>query len=254
MPDAHARLSASSAKAWLSCGGYIAFHDHYKKPDNEESEYAKEGTEAHALAEKILRGLFLNGPKIRKQKAFDADMYYYVRNYVDYVCDIHKKLVRKYGKDNVDVKIEQRLDFSNIIPEGFGTGDCVILTPNEIHIIDLKFGKGVAVSAYQNPQLMLYGIGALNQYDMLYDFQTITLHIAQVRMEEFSNYEISIQELFDWAEEVQKRAYDIYTGKIEYHQGVDQCRWCEGRYMCAERCKQLLAPIQYILNQGDDTL
>ncbi|MCM1556889.1 MAG: DUF2800 domain-containing protein [Anaeroplasma bactoclasticum] len=254
MPELHARLSASAAKAWLSCGGFIAFNDYYKKPEEEESEYAKEGTEAHAMAEKILKGIYLGGPKIRRQKSFDQDMYFYVRNYVDYVGDLYKKLVRKYGKSGVDVKVEQRLDFSNVIPEGFGTGDFVILTEKELHIVDLKYGKGVAVSAYQNPQLMLYAVGALNQYDTLYDIETIVLHVAQVRMDEFTSYELSIQELFDWVEDVGEAARKICSGKIEYHPGVEQCRWCEGRAMCLERGKQLLAPIMNLIQKGDEEL
>lgn len=253
MPKVHARFSASSAKAWLSCGGYIAFND-YSKDEDVENEYEKEGTEAHALAEKILKGLYLGAPKIRKKKCYDQEMYYYVRTYVDYVSNLKEKLTRKYGKENVDIKIEQRLDFSNVIPEGFGTGDCIILTPAELHIVDLKFGKGIAVPAFQNPQLMLYGLGALNQYDTLYDIQTVVLHIAQVRMEEFSSYEISVKELEDWAEVVNKIALSIYNGKVEYHQGVDQCRWCKGRYICSERCNQLLNPIKKIIKQGGDDL
>ncbi len=254
MAGAHARLSASAAKAWLSCGGFIAFNDYYKKVDEEESEYAKEGTQAHSLAERILKGIYQGGPKIRKQKSFDSDMYFYVRNYVDYIGDLYKKLIRKYGKGNVDVRVEQRLDFSNVIPEGFGTGDFVILTEKELHIIDLKYGKGVAVSAYQNPQLMLYAIGALNQYDALYDIEKVVLHIAQVRMDEFSSYELSVQELFDWVEEVQATAEKISRGHIIYNPGVEQCRWCEGRAMCFERGRQLFAPIMDIIKKGDEDL
>ena len=254
MAEAHARLSASAAKAWLSCGGFIAFNDYYKKADEEESEYAKEGTEAHALAERILKGIYQGGPKIRKQKSFDPDMYFYVRNYVDYIGDVYKKLVRKYGKGNVDVKVEQRLDFSNVIPDGFGTGDFVILTEKELHIVDLKYGKGVAVSAYQNPQLMLYAVGALNQYNELYDIEKVTLHVAQVRMDEFSSYELSVQELNAWVQDIQEAAKKIYNGEIEYHPGVEQCRWCQGRAICFERGKQLLAPIMKIIRKGDESL
>lgn len=254
MAGVHARLSASAAKAWLSCGGFIAFNDHYKRSEEDESEYAKEGTEAHALAERILKGIYQGGPKIRKQKSFDPDMYFYVRNYVDYIADLHRKLTRRYGKENVDVKVEQRLDFSNVIPGGFGTGDFLILTEEELHIVDLKYGKGVAVSAYQNPQLMLYGIGALNQYDALYDIKKVVLHIAQVRMDEYSSYEISVQELYDWVKDVQAAAEKINSGQVEYHPGVEQCRWCEGRALCYERGKQLLAPIMDIIKKGDDEL
>lgn len=250
MPE-HARLSASSAKAWMACGGYVAFND-YAQEDEEASVYAQEGTEAHALAEKILKGLFLGGPKIRKQKSFDDDMYYYVRNYVDYVYDLHRKLVRKYGKDNVHIRIEQKLDFSNIVPEGFGTGDCVILTPNELHIIDLKYGKGVMVSAYENPQLMLYGIGAINQYGPLYDIENVVLHIAQVRMDEYSSYEISTEELFEFGKSIEAKAKQIATGNITYHPGVEQCRWCKGRSSCLERGKQLLLPIMEIIRKEED--
>lgn len=254
MPSQHARLSASASKAWLSCSGYIAFQDHYKNPNAEESEYAKEGTEAHALAEKILNHIFFKGPAVKRTRD-NADMLYYVEQYRDYVLDLYNDLVRKYGPKNVDVKIEQKLDFSNIVPEGFGTGDVVILTPDELHVVDLKYGQGVPVSAYDNSQLKLYGLGAINQYDELYDIKKVVLHIAQVRLDYgFSSFEIDRDELENWSAEVKNAADEIFAGKVMYQPGEEQCRWCEGRSRCAKRWELLFEPLKKIINERSDEL
>lgn len=254
MPSQHARLSASSSKAWLSCSGFIAFQDNYKSCDDEESEYAKEGTQAHELAERKLNHIFFKGPSVRRTKD-NADMLYYVDQYVDYVVSLHSDLVRKYGPKNVDVKVEQRLDFSNVVPEGFGTGDAVILTPDELHIVDLKYGMGVPVSAIENSQLKLYGLGAINQYDELYDIKKVVLHIAQVRLDYgFSSFEIARDVLEAWGEDVKKSAEDIFNGIISFHPGEEQCRWCEGRPMCAKRWELLFEPIKKIINLRSEEL
>lgn len=254
MPNQHARLSASSSKAWLSCSGYIAFQDHFKDDTSEESEYAKEGTEAHSLGERALNHIFFKGPNVKRTKD-NADMLYYVDQYADYVLDLFNDLVRKYGPKNVDVRIEQKLDFSNVVPEGYGTGDCVILTPKELHIIDLKYGLGVPVSAIDNPQLKLYGIGAINQYDELYDFEKVILHIAQVRLDYgFSSYEIARADLEKWALDVKKAAELIYAGNVNYQPGEEQCRWCEGRSICAKRWELLFAPLKRIIDERSNEL
>lgn len=254
MPSLHARLSASSSKAWLACGGFIAFQDHYKKPNAEESEYAKEGTLAHEMAEKMLRHVFFKGPKVKRTKD-NADMIYYVEQYVEYISDLYADLVRKYGPKNVEIKIEQRLDFSNIVQEGFGTGDVVIIAGPELHVIDLKYGLGVPVSAYENPQLKLYGLGALNQYNELYDTETVVLHIAQVRLDYgFSSFEIPREDLEEWGESVKEAAKEITAGNITFNPGEDQCRWCEGRPMCKKRWELLFAPIKQIIHERSEEL
>ncbi len=254
MPSQHARLSASASKAWLSCSGYVAFQDHFKSLSSEESEYAKEGTEAHSLAEKMLSHIFNKGLAVKRTRE-NADMLYYVEQYRDYVLDLYNDLVRKYGPKNVDVRIEQKLDFSNIVPEGYGTGDCVILTPDELHVIDLKYGQGVPVSAYENPQLKLYGLGAINQYDELYDINRVVLHIAQVRLDYgFSSFEIERSQLEEWSIEVKKAADSIYAGNVSYQPGEDQCRWCEGRSICAKRWELLFEPLKQIIKERSDEL
>lgn len=253
MPEVHARLSASGAKAWLSCGGYIAFQDNYSSSEAEESEYAKEGTHAHEIAEKLLKRAFKLSNSTVKRAKEDADMLYYVDQYVDYVKRLYKGLVKQYGEAHI--RIEQRVDFSNIVKDGFGTVDTLIICNNEMHIVDLKFGKGVAVSAYQNPQLQLYGLGALNEYDTLYDIETVVLHIVQIRLDNISVYEISVDELVEWGKGVKEAADKIYAGEIEYHPGIEQCRWCKGRAICKERYTQSFAPLLKIINDritGDD--
>ncbi len=114
------------------------------------------------------------------------------------------------------VLIEQRLDFSRYVPESLGTGDCLIVADKLLHIIDLKYGQGVLVDAYQNPQMMLYALGALRTFDCLYDIEEVAMTIYQPRRENVSTWTISVFDLKEWAKNTLKPKADLaYKGESE---------------------------------------
>lgn len=242
MPDTHALLSASAAKRWLSCPPSARLTENM--PDTA-SEYAAEGTLAHALGELKLRKKF----EIMKKSAYDKalkeikanplyspEMDGYTDDYLDYVAALmHSYKTKPY------IAIEKRLDYSHIAPSGFGTGDCVIMCGGELHIIDLKYGRDVPVSAEDNPQLKLYALGALREYELLYDIRNVTLHIVQPRTEDGnSSWSIARGALEAWGGSIKPIARLAYEGKGEYACG-DHCRFCKARQTCRARADFMLS-------------
>ena len=167
----HALLSASAAHRWLTCTPSAVLES--KEPDST-SEYAAEGTRAHAAGEKLLIN-WLEGHPRKKVQTDDGEMKECTKAYRDYVIEVFN--TEKKKTPDALLLIEQRLDFSRWVPGGFGTGDAVIVGDGRLHIIDLKYGKGVPVSAENNPQLKLYALGAVEAYDMLDDVDEIQVHI-----------------------------------------------------------------------------
>ena len=138
------------------------------------------------------------------------------------------------------VMIEQRLDFSRWVPEGFGTGDLVIVADDTLYIVDLKYGKGIAVSAEWNPQMLLYSLGALELFDSLYDIEKVNMTIHQPRLENVSNFEITVHDLMEWAEqELMPKAEMAAKGEGEFAVG-DWCRFCKAKNTCRARAEKYL--------------
>ncbi|MCW6665284.1 DUF2800 domain-containing protein [Aerococcaceae bacterium NML191219] len=215
----HALLSASSSHRWLTCPSLPRLEVFFQ---NEINDAAKEGTLAHQLAEHKLRKALNESTEKVDLSEVDKDMDEYTDDYVTYVLE-QIELTKKLTSDPV-VLIEQRLDFSNYVPEGFGTGDCVIIADKTLHIIDLKYGKGIEVSAIDNPQMKLYGLGALNIYDALYDIETIKMTIFQPRKCNISTFEMSVDDLLTWAEtELKEKAELAFEGKGVITYGP----WCQ---------------------------
>ena len=234
MPDKHAVLSASKAHQWLACPPSIRWSEQFEEP--EQSEAAAEGTVAHALAEdamrKILNGKRVTVPtRIKKDPLFKPAMVEHVAVYTDAICEtLHN--MREAGCDPI-IYLEQSLDLTPWVPEGFGTADCIVIGSGEIHVFDFKYGKGVPVSAEDNPQLKLYGLGAIHEFDMLYDIDNVVLHIIQPRLESITEWEISRKDLEAWgAETVIPTAKLAFAGEGEYNPGKDQCRWCVCKNVC----------------------
>lgn len=242
MPGTHANLSASAAKRWLNCPPSVRLTENM--PDTS-SEYASEGTLAHAIAELKVRKKFEAMSKSKYEKGFDvlkADPLYqpemdgYTDQYLDYILAI----AHGYNKIKPYVAIEKRLDYSHIAPGGFGTGDCVMMCGNDLHIIDFKYGKGVAVSAEDNPQLKLYGLGALNEYSILYDITNVTLHIVQPRLTDGNSaWSISAADLIAWGESIKPIAELADKGQGEFKCG-DWCRFCKAKAVCKTRAEYFL--------------
>lgn len=250
----HALLSASGAKKWMNCPASARLEE--KLPD-EESEYAAEGTLAHNICELKLMKLFTDKNmsdrtykgrlnKLMKEPLYQREMDRYTNRYVDYVTGI------AYGfPEAPTVAIEKQLDYSDWAPEGFGTGDCILIHGTQLHIIDFKYGKGVSVSAVENPQMMCYGLGALKEFGMIYPISTITLHIVQPRTANFSSWNISRQELTSWGENVLKpSAEKAFAGEGECVPGS----WCDDgfcklRATCRARADKNLAFMDTAVSQ-----
>jgi hypothetical protein len=196
---------------------------------NEQTEFTKEGTLAHEVAEQVARGQIASiDVEISDELGTTVEMIECAQGYADYIMEQTKS-------EAAAVLLEQRVDFSPWVPEGFGTADCIIIQGDTMDVIDYKYGKGVAVSAEDNPQMKLYGLGALNDYGFACDVSKVRLHIYQPRINNISVDELTVAELLDWAEStVKPTAAKAAKGKGSYSPG-DHCRFCPH----AGRCRAL---------------
>lgn len=229
----HAVLSASGSHRWLNCTPSARLELEF---ENTTSEAAREGTAAHALCEHKLKK-FLKKRSKRPVSDYNSDeMEECTDAYAEFVMEQYEA-AKKSCKDPV-ILIEQKLDFSCYVPEGFGTGDCIIISDDKLHIIDFKYGQGILVEAEHNPQMMLYALGALEIYDTLYDIKEVSMTIFQPRRENVSTWTITIEELKDWAEEELKpKAQMAYDGDGEYLPG-EWCTFCKAAVKCRARAEE----------------
>ena len=231
----HAVLSASGSHRWLNCTPSARLELEF---ENTGSEAAREGTAAHALCEhKLKRALHMRSR--RPASDYDSDeMEECTDAYVDFVMEQYEA-AKQVCEDPV-ILIEQRLDFSCYVPDGFGTGDCLIISDDRLHIIDFKYGMGVLVEAENNPQMKLYALGALAVYDALYDIREVSMTIFQPRRENVSTWTIPVEDLKAWAEnELKPRAKMAYDGEGEYLPG-EWCTFCRAAVRCRARAEEKL--------------
>lgn len=235
----HALLSASSSHRWLHCTGAPRLEATF--PDTT-SEYAKEGTLAHELCELKLKkytttmakGTYTRAyNKIKKNELWANEMDETTDVYLEYI----KSIMLSYKVAPV-VVIEKRVDFSQYVPEGFGTADCIILAGDTLHIVDYKHGKGVVVDADHNPQMMLYALGAMHDYSLLYKFSTIKMAIIQPRVNNISEFEMPSDELRKWGEEVvAPKAKEAYEMEGHTFEAGAWCGFCRAKAQCRTRCE-----------------
>lgn len=213
--NGHALLSASSAHRWINCTPSARLCEDI---EDTPSEFASEGSDAHSLCEWMLNcQLGKKEPKPELQY-YSHEMEECANGYVSYIIELLED-IKQHCKDPI-VLVEQRLDFSKYVEEGFGTGDCVIVADGVLHIIDYKHGKGVVVDSTNNPQMMLYALGALELFDSLYEINKISMTIYQPRVSNVSTFEISKAELLKWAKEVLIPASKLaFDGKGNYCSG-----------------------------------
>jgi hypothetical protein len=231
----HAVLSASGAHRWLNCLPSARLELEFV---NNEFSAAAEGTAAHALCEhKLKKALHMRSK--RPVSVYNSDeMEEHSDAYVEFVME-QLELAKQSCTDPL-ILIEQRLDFSCYVPQGFGTGDCIIIADKKLHIIDFKYGMGVLVDAVDNPQMKLYALGALEIYDSLYDIEEVSMTIFQPRRENVSTWTIRIEDLKDWAEkELKPRAKKAYDGEGEYLPG-EWCTFCRAAVKCRARAEEKL--------------
>lgn len=247
MPEEHALLSASGAKKWLNCPGSVRLE---KDVEEQPSPYAKEGTDAHALCEAKLRLLKKEYTKAKMHKQIKEipvtdEMERYTNDYRDFVQERLSE-AQKRTKD-AKLLVEERLDYSEYAPEGFGTGDALILADQSIEVIDFKYGRGVKVDAEENPQLMLYGLGAIAEYRDLYDISTVRMTIFQPRLDHISSWETSAEDLTLWGEQyVKPRAEKAFAGTDACICGK-HCEegFCKARAFCRAYAEQKQALARY---------
>lgn len=234
MPDIHARLSASGAKKWLNCPGSIQLEEEF---EDKSSEFAQEGTTAHALAEAKLKLATKKINRVRYAAMVDKletteDMDEYTDGYRDFVLERYNEALRIIP--DAKLLIEQRLDFSKWVPGGFGTGDAVIVGDRMLEIIDLKYGQGVKVSAENNPQLRLYALGAFDEYDYLYGIEIVRTTVYQPRIDNVSTENLTADELLAWGDIVVGRAKKASDNTVTNCVAGTHCDdgFCKARAVC----------------------
>lgn len=237
----HALLSPSGAHRWLNCTPSARLEE--KMPPKPTSVYAEEGTLAHELAELFICHDTLGTLSddefsdkyevIMSNKLFNEEMLDMVPIYTDYCTEEYK--AAKASNPSAEMFIESKLDISEYVPESFGSADCTIVNDSVMEVIDLKYGKGIPVSAEWNVQEMLYALGMLAKFDMLYDIETVKLTIVQPRLNNISSWSISVKDLMDWAtNELKPKAKMAFNGEGELSSG-GWCRFCAVK----NRCKAL---------------
>ena len=241
---AHAKLSASGASRWATCPGSVQMEDGI--PDKE-SIYAQEGTLAHEMSELKLKHYLdpkgfgkrkLNAAikKLKENELYQAEMESYTDTYVDFI----KEKALSFPS-NPYIEIEKRVDFSRWVDGGFGTCDCVLIHGSTLSIIDLKYGKGVPVSAEQNEQLILYALGAYDAFNLIYNLDKIELNIVQPRINNFSTWEISLTELLLWGDYFKVQAEKALGGNGELVPSAKACKFCKARDICTARAENNLS-------------
>ena len=248
---AHAKLSASGSEKWMTCTPSMFAEAPF---EDEGSEFAREGTFAHAVFEQELLH-FLGkpiDPLPKELMHFDSTE---LRDHVEQAVDYAKaRIAAAYERcrDPV-ILVEQRLDFSRWVPEGFGTGDLVIITDGLVEVLDLKYGKGIYVDPASNSQLRLYGLGAYNELSHLYDINRVCMTVLQPRLSNYGSEELPIVNLLNWADaEVVPKAKMAWLGLGEFVAG-DHCNmsFCKARYTCPARAEQALEVAQHEFSQDD---
>lgn len=274
-PSLHSVLGASSAHRWLVCTPSARLSEKFdQRYGKKTSSYAEEGTRAHAVGElKIRKAIYeadlmtaakhsrmsrveqkayqgINSNRYKALRARIGDLPSDLEHATDAYCDIvmNKYLRAREIDSSTQLLLEQRLDYSRWVPSGFGTGDCVIISDRLLEVIDFKAGKGIPVSAVDNPQLRLYGLGAYDRFRLLFDVPAVRMTIVQPRLESVTEETLAVDDLLTWAETaVVERAKAAWAGTGEFVPG-EHCRFCSAKAVCSARVAQGLKVFQYGLD------
>ncbi len=236
---AHALLNASSSHRWLACPPSVKLSEHF---NDTPSLFAEEGTYLHELCELKLHRYLGDMPTAAVDELYvrhkDSEFYTDEAESVtdEYVAFCVETIEAVWaGCPDPLILVEHRLDYSEYVPGGFGTGDLVIVADGVLEIIDFKGGRGVRVDADHNSQLMLYALGALTEFDALYDIRSVRMTIVQPRLGGVSTFETTPEALILWAEtEVRPKAQLAFRGEGAFCAG-DHCRFCRARHTCRAR-------------------
>lgn len=232
---AHARFSPSSGKRYLSCPPSLLLEEQF--PD-EQSPFAAEGSAGHEMAEYLINKHLKKRTKRPVSDYYSDELMEAVEDYTAYAVSQIEEAKRNC--ENPFFGVELKVSLADRVEGCFGTADMVVVDDRKIHIIDLKLGKGVMVDAERNVQLMIYGLGVLDMLGFLYEIETVELTIVQPRIEHFSTWEISAEELLSWGKEVfEPGAAKALSGEGEFMAG-DHCRFCKARFTCKARAEEYL--------------
>ncbi len=233
----HALLSPSSAHRWIYCTAAPKYEQQF--PDTT-SNFAKEGTLAHKLAELKLRKYAVEPMsrrtystrlnKLKKDPMWQNEMEDHTEAYLDYI----KGIVLRY-KTMPYVATEKKLDMGTYAPGSFGTADCIIAAADTLFVIDFKYGKGVPVNADHNPQMMLYALGAIREYQLIYGIQNICMAIVQPRINNISEFKMTVPELVNWGKNTVLPAAEEAVSSAGKFKPGEYCRFCRGKMQCKAR-------------------
>ncbi len=241
-PKGHALLSASSSERWLRCPPSARLCENY---EDKGSDFAAEGTDAHALCEyKLRRALGMDAADPTENLVWvTEEMDDCAASYATYVLE-QVELAKQTCADPV-VLVEQRVDFSRWVESGFGTSDTIIIADGTMTVCDYKHGRGIMVDAHENSQMMCYGLGALELFDGIYDIDTVRMVIYQPRRDNVSVYTISKSNLLKWADEVLKPTADLaFAGDGNFLCG-EWCGFCKAKHDCRARAEENLELARY---------
>ena len=248
----HAVLSASGAARWMACTPSAALEDLIPEST---TEFAEEGTFAHDMAATYLTMLYGSDEKkkaaekhmveIRKNPLYYEKITEDLMPYLNLVIELRNEAIERC-KGLPYVGIEERLDLTQYIPEGFGTADAVIISDGILDVVDLKWGQGVPVYAEKNPQIMIYGLGAYLTSSELYEIDTVRMTICQPRLNNTTTYETSVRELLAWANgPLKERAETASKCAGAFDPGAKQCRFCRCKPICLACAEAQLGLEQY---------
>ena len=249
---AHALLGPSSAARWIACPPSVKLCEQF---EDVESEYAKEGSLAHEIAELKVRKLIDPGltsrkftvamKKLKEKELYQEEMQGYTDEYVEFIQE------QMYSYSTTPhTAVEQKVDFSQYVPGGFGTADCILISNDTLHIIDFKYGKGVPVSVENNKQLLLYALGAYLAYEMIFPIAHIKMSIVQPRLANIDTWECSLDYLLEFAKIAQEKATMALKGEGDFNCG-EHCKFCKAKAICKERANINLELAKYEFKTAD---
>ena len=250
MPDVHAKFSPSASDRLIHCPPSLMLGEQYG-PEDTGSEYSREGTEAHSVGEFLLKqALGLPCEDLRPSlKMYSPEMQECAEGYRDTVLEIYETM--KQTCSDTIISVEQQVHFDEYVPGGFGTSDAVVIGDGHMYVIDYKHGKGVEVSAEDNPQLKCYALGCYLAFSSLYEIEDITLVIYQPRISNFSEWSLKATDLLVWADTVLRPQAELaLKGAGEYSCG-SWCRFCRAKAICRKRAEENLALARYDFARPD---
>ena len=249
---AHALLGPSSASRWMACPPSVRLCEQF---EDVESEYAKEGSLAHEIAELKVRKLIDPGltsrkftsamKKLKEKELYQEEMQGYTDEYVEFIQE------QMYSYETTPhISVEQKVDFSQYVPGGFGTADCILISNDTLQVIDFKYGKGVPVDAENNAQLLLYALGAYLAYEMIFPIGHIKMSIVQPRLNNICTWECSLDYLLAFAKKAQEKAVMALKGEGDFNCG-EHCKFCKAKATCKVRANANLELAKYEFKSVD---